>query len=161
MPDPAPTPRIIAVSDRPDLAPLVARWLVQAFAGPRNVEEVTALILAPPVGPEESFVLFDGDVPAGTASLARQDLGSRPDLTPWLAGVVVQPEFRGRGHAVRLVRHVEAFAARVGIATLWLYTATAEPLYAALGWQRVGTETEPHQRARVALMRRDLGGAVR
>ena len=30
---------------------------------------MVARILAPPEGPEESFVLFEGDQPAGTASL--------------------------------------------------------------------------------------------
>ena len=59
------------VSGRPELAPLVARWLLDAFGHPgsRNLDEMVARILAPPEGPEESFVLFEGDQPAGTASL--------------------------------------------------------------------------------------------
>ena len=53
--------RIVAVSDRPDLAPLVAAWRVKAFGYPGGgtVEQLTALILAPPVGPEETFVLLE------------------------------------------------------------------------------------------------------
>ncbi len=76
--------KIAAVSDRPELAPVVAAWLVDAFgyAGGRTIEEVTALILSPPVGPEETFVLSDQGVPVGTASLAHRDLEARPDLTP-------------------------------------------------------------------------------
>ena len=64
----------VAVSERPELAPLVATWLVRAFSypGSRTVEEMTALILLPPNGPEESFVLFDGDTPVGTASLSHE-----------------------------------------------------------------------------------------
>jgi RimJ/RimL family protein N-acetyltransferase len=94
--------KIAAVSDRPELAPVVASWLVDAFfghPGGLTVEEMTALILSPPVGPEETFVVFDQGVPVGTASLAHQDLEARPDLTPWLAGVFVQPAFSGRGYA--------------------------------------------------------------
>ncbi|MBL6079775.1 GNAT family N-acetyltransferase [Belnapia sp. T18] len=151
------SPRILAVSDRPDLAPLVARWLVDAFYRPpadMTTEAMTALILAPPQGPEESFVLFEGDRPIGTASLAHDDLPSRLDLTPWLAGVFVLPEHRGRGHASALVRHVEGFARAASVAELWLYTRTAEPLYARLGWQRAGLEqNNGHE---VALMRRRL-----
>jgi hypothetical protein len=77
--------RIFAVSDHPELAPQVAAWLVEAFGRPggRNVAELTALILGPTNGPEESFLLFDGDTPAGTASLAHDDLDSRPDLRAW------------------------------------------------------------------------------
>lgn len=149
---------IAAVSDQPELAPLVAEWLVEAFAHPgsRNVADMTALILAPPVGPEETFVLFKQDRPVGTASLAAQDLASRPDLTPWLAGVFVHPAFRGRGYATALVRRVEAFAMAASLPALWLFTWTAEPLYARLGWQRVGLEQ--NRGADVVLMTRSLAG---
>jgi GNAT superfamily N-acetyltransferase len=67
-------------------------------------------MFAPPSGPEQTFVLFDQDRPVGTASLAHDDLAARRDLTPWLAGVLVEPAFRGRGYATALVRRVEAFA---------------------------------------------------
>jgi GNAT superfamily N-acetyltransferase len=111
---------IVAISYRPELAPIVATWLVAEFGypGSRTVEELTALILSPPTGPEESFVLFDQDKPVGTASLAHDDLASRRDLTPWLAGVYVEPAHRGRGYASLLVREVEALAASVP--SLWL-----------------------------------------
>ena len=150
--------RIVGIlGERPDLAPLVARWLLDAFGRPGGpgFEELVSLVLAPPEGPEESFVLFDAaGEPVGTASLARRDLAARPDLTPWLAGVVVAPAHRGRGNATALVRHVEGFAAAAGVGRLWLYTATAEGLYARLGWHRAGLEQD-HGRE-VVLMRRDL-----
>lgn len=148
--------RIVTVSDRPDLAPLVARWRVDAFfahPGGYTVEEMTALLLAPPVGPKETFVLFDGGQPVGTAGLMRTDLETRPDLTPWLGGLFVEPAFCGRGHATALVWQVEAFALAASVPVLWLYTSTAEPLYRRLGWQRVGLEQENGQ---VVLMRRVL-----
>jgi hypothetical protein len=47
-----------------------------------DVQALTALILLPAVGAEETFVLFDGPTPVGTASLAAQDLDARPDLIP-------------------------------------------------------------------------------
>ncbi len=152
--------KIAAVSDRPELAPVVAAWLVDAFgyAGGRTIEEVTALILSPPVGPEETFVLSDQGVPVGTASLAHRDLEARPDLTPWLAGVVVQPAFRGRGYATALVRRVEAFAVAASVPVLWLYTWTAEPLYARLGWHRAGLERDQKRGHEVVLMTRRLSG---
>jgi GNAT superfamily N-acetyltransferase len=146
--------RIVAVSDQPELAALVAQWRVDTFHGGHTVEELTALILAPPAGPEENFVLFDDDQPVGTAGLAPYDLPTRPDLSPWLVGVFVQPAFRGRGHATTLVRRVESFAQAASVAELWLYTAAAETLYASLGWQRVGLEQDGGQP--VVLMRRWL-----
>ncbi len=149
--------RFERVSARPDLAPLVARWLVDAFfdfPGGHTVEQMTALVLRPPTGPEETFVLFEGEAAVGTASLAHDDLASRPDLTPWLAGVFVAPAYRGRGHATALVRQVEGFAAAAGVPVLWLYTATAAALYGRLGWQSVGQEQDRGKP--VVLMRRVL-----
>jgi len=118
------------------------------------VEEMTALILAPPMGPKETFVLFDHDQPAGTVGLVRTDLETRPDLTPWLAGLFVAPAFRGRGYATALVRRVEAFARAASVPVLWLDTATAEPFYVRLGWHRVGMEQDGGHE--VVLMRRCL-----
>ena len=56
--------RIVAVSDQPELAPLVATWLLDEFRHPGspNHEGMTARILAPRTGPEETFVLFEGDI---------------------------------------------------------------------------------------------------
>jgi GNAT superfamily N-acetyltransferase len=137
--------RIATISEQPELAPVVARWRVDAFfnyPGDLTVEDMTTLILAPTVGPEETFVLFDHDRPVGTAGLVRTDLETRPDLGPWLAGVFVEPAFRGRGYATALTRQVEAFARAASVPVLWLYTANTEPFYARLGWQRVGVEQE-------------------
>lgn len=151
--------RIVAVSERPELAPLVARWRVDAFfnyPGGYTVEEMTALMLAPPIGPKETFVLFDHGQPIGTAGLVRADLETRPDLTPWLAGLFVEPGFRGHGHATALVRRVEAFALTASVPVLWLYTLTAEPFYVRLGWERAGMEQDNGHE--VVLMRRSLSG---
>lgn len=149
---------ITAVSDQPALAPLVARWRVEAFFadGGYTVAEMTRLILAPQ-GPEETFVLFEGGCPVGTAGLVRQDLDARRDLSPWLAGVFVEPDARRRGHAAALVRQVEAHAGAAGVSMLWLYTLGMERLYAGLGWEHAGTEVDRDRP--VSLMRRWLGAA--
>ena len=146
---------IVPVSERRDLAPVAARWIVDAFfggPGGYTVEEMTAMILARQEAPAETFVLFDGRRPVGTAGLAHEDLDARPDLTPWLAGVFVEPEFRGRGHASALVRRVEACAQAARVGTLWLYTTKAEGLYLRLGWERVGIERDRNRD--VVLMRK-------
>jgi GNAT superfamily N-acetyltransferase len=119
------TIRIAAVSKQPELAPLVGEWRVNAFfnrPGGCTVEEMAARILKPPGRPNETFVLFDGDRPVGTAGLMRSDLKCRPDLTSWLGGLYVEPAFRGRGHATALVRQVEDFARAVLVPVLWLHT---------------------------------------
>jgi GNAT superfamily N-acetyltransferase len=147
----------VTISERPELASLVAEWRVRAFfpqPSGYTVVEMTALILRPPGGPNRTFVLFDGDRAVGTAGLMRSDLESRPDLTPWLGGLYVEPAFRGRGHATALVRQVEDAARAVPVSTLWLYTLSADGLYLRLGWQHAGVEQEDGRD--VVVMRRDL-----
>jgi GNAT superfamily N-acetyltransferase len=76
-----------------------------------------------------TFVLLRDDEPAGTASLAEQDLESRPDLSPWLAGVFVEPAARGQSLAGRLVAAVEDECRRMRIGSMSLYTRSAERVY--------------------------------
>jgi GNAT superfamily N-acetyltransferase len=86
--------------------------------------------------------------------LAFQDLEERADLTPWLAGVYVKPEWRGQGLAASLIATVEEECRRRSVGTLWLYTRSAENLYARAGWRKVETVTQNGKL--YALMRRDL-----
>ncbi|WP_434710165.1 GNAT family N-acetyltransferase [Pseudomonas sp. R1-1] len=73
----------------------------------------------------------------GGALLIDSDLEVRPELTPWLAGVYVKTEHRGKGVASRLINHVVEEARKLGVAQLYLYTDTSQSLYARLGWEVV------------------------
>jgi GNAT superfamily N-acetyltransferase len=149
---------IVTLVQRPDLIPTAARWIWQEWERHkgRRIEGAIEWLAQyrAAIGPDQGFVLLDGGVAAGTASFVHDDLDARPELTPWLASVYVDPAFRGRGYAVRLVRFVEAECRRAGIATLWLHTAHAAGLYAKLGWQAL-EEIDNHGE-RVTLMRRDF-----
>jgi predicted N-acetyltransferase YhbS len=146
----------VATSAQPDFVPKVVDWLREEFghAGSPSREQQIATMLARPRS-EETFVLLDDNVPVGTASLVTNDLPSRPDLTPWLASVLVLPPFRGKGYSTPLVRRVEE-AATLSASILWLYTWSAEPVYAKLGWQRVGPSRDEARGIDVVLMKRHL-----
>jgi GNAT superfamily N-acetyltransferase len=149
---------IVSTTDRRDLVPVVANWLWDEFgrANGRTLEQVNERIagFVATVGLPRAFVLLLDGVPAGTASYVAQDLEDRPDLTPWLAGVVVAPAFRGRGLAASLVRAVEDAARADSVSTLWLYTWSAERVYARIGWRTV--EHFERRGVRNALMVREL-----
>ncbi|WP_413771478.1 GNAT family N-acetyltransferase [Mesorhizobium sp. PAMC28654] len=51
-----------------------------------------------------------GDVLVGTCLMVRHELEPAHDLTPWLAGLVVEVGQRGRGIGAALVRAIEAHA---------------------------------------------------
>lgn len=93
--------------------------------------------------------------PVGTCLFVRQEIDALHDLSPWLAGLVISPDFRRRGLGQALVRAVERHAASVGCARFYLYTDAAEPFYQALGWtvaDRLMAEGEP-----LVLMSCDFG----
>ncbi len=70
----------------------------------------------------------------GSAGLSEHDLEKRPELTPWVIGVLVKPEFRKQGVATRLVTEVVERARDLGIRRLYLHTEKAQGLYEKLGW---------------------------
>ena len=149
---------VVSAIDRPDLVEVTARWRWEEWSrGKESFEDAlgraqraTAMRLKIP----QTFVLLVDNEPKGAASITAHDLEERPDLTPWLAGVFVVPDARGRGYAALLIAAVEEEARRAAISTLWLYTNTAERIYARAGWQTV--ETVLHDSKPFALMRRDL-----
>ncbi len=153
---------IVSTSDRPDLVPVVAEWLWNEFSRSRGrtldvvVEAVGESVTAHPM--PRTFVLLGDGEPLGTASLTAHDLDERPDLTPWLAGVFVRPDVRGRGYAGLLIAAVEQEARAASIPMLWLYTREAERVYARAGWRTV--DTIQRDNSAYALMRRDLAAPV-
>ena len=90
----------------------------------------------------------------GSAMLVAQDMESRPELTPWLAGVYVKPHYRRRGFASALVARIVENAQSLGIPRLYLYTDDWESLYARLGWSVL--ERCPYKGIHVVVMSRAL-----
>lgn len=147
---------IRALGNTPHVA-TVAGWLhAQWWEAEGWTLAATTDWLAAALGPEAPLALVaerDGEA-LGTATLDTDDLASRPDLTPWLASVLVAPSARNQGVASALVRAVEDQARALGHHELWLYSSEKADFYAARGWQLVGQEWA--HSGPVALMRRSL-----
>ena len=123
-----------------DVAAVAQLRLASFFKGTgRTIEEDAAGLreLLAGDGFEAAFVVRIGDVPVGTCLLVRRELEPAHDLTPWLAGLVVDSRHRGQGIATALVRATEAHAASLGVETLHLYAWDARDFYATLGWNTV------------------------
>jgi GNAT superfamily N-acetyltransferase len=126
--------------------------MATAYTVEQTLAAVRESVTARPM--PRTFILLANGEPVGTASLVAHGLEERPDLTPWLAGVFVEPHARGRGHAGPLISAVEQAARTASILTLWLYTNTAERIYARAGWQTV--ESVQHGGKPVVLMKREI-----
>ena len=73
----------------------------------------------------------------GTGALKTDDLPLRPDLTPWIGGIFVAPEHRGRGVATAIIDRLVEEARRLQLPRLYLWTDSAASLYAKLGWDEI------------------------
>jgi GNAT superfamily N-acetyltransferase len=71
----------------------------------------------------------------GTVTLKSDDWRPREDLSPWLGGLFVLPEHRGRGIAGRLVVALADETPQRGIETL--YTDCHAATVLLQGWQRI------------------------
>lgn len=138
--------------------PLIARLRWQAFFdGTDRTEDEDAADLLTLLGGDGFEVALvaelDGAV-VGTCLMVRHELPPAHDLSPWLAGLVVAAEQRKRGIGADLVAAIEAHAIDRGVARIHLYTGTAEPFYARLGWRVAERSIEDEEET--VLMVRDL-----
>ena len=127
------------LGDRPSLIPELARLHFAEWGSLRPDEplEQRTRRLEASCGrggvPTVVVALEDGAL-RGSAMLLASDMDTRPDLTPWLAGVYVVAGHRRRRYGSALVRRIEAEAEAVGIERLYLYTPDMMDFYAQLGW---------------------------
>lgn len=123
-------------------AALAGQWVYQEWArleAPAVWEENQADIarsLDPAVTVPKFFACrIDGEI-AGIASVVRHDLPTCPELGPWLANVLVLPQWRRRGIGRALVRRVMDYTCALAPA-IYLYTFDQVDLYRHLGWETV------------------------
>ena len=97
--------------------------LTRVFRGHLNQDRLPLTLIAH----------LDGQ-PAGTASIYIRDMDIRPDFSPWLAAVYVDPPYRKQGIGSELVKAVERTARKLQISRLYLFTPDQEHFYTRLGW---------------------------
>ena len=150
---------VTTLRERPDLLPIVAEWLWHQWwerlgRTLKQTEAIYAECIAE-IGAPQTFILLEGDEPIGTVTMARRDLDERPHLTPWLAGVFVIPDRRGRGYIRLLFAEFEKACRAASVDTAWLFTSTAERVYLRAGWETVELIHRPGEKS-VVLMRRAI-----
>jgi GNAT superfamily N-acetyltransferase len=87
---------------------------------------------------ESILIALNGNDFIGTVSLLDTDLVSRPCMTPWIAAVYVEPEFRGNGYATQLVNVAESMAWDQGRHSVYLHCGSElRTFYRRLGYREI------------------------
>ncbi|THD52209.1 N-acetyltransferase [Enterobacteriaceae bacterium ML5] len=131
--------KIINLSDRPEFKEQVTDWLWQAFGSENSRDFFASVVQSSLSGADlpQTFIALEGDTLAGTVGLWRCDLISRQDLTPWLAALYVDEEFRSQGLGQQLQAFVLEQSRRSGFREVYLY-AEFTGYYERFGWQYIG-----------------------
>jgi GNAT superfamily N-acetyltransferase len=115
-----------------------ARWRVDAFSDvlEANAEEEQRSLVEFVGNRAAGLALiakFNG-VLAGTCLLVPKELEPCHPVSPWLAGLYVDPQYRLHGVGHMLVRAIEGEARLRGNDRLYLYTDSAIGYYQRQGW---------------------------
>lgn len=125
-----PDVEIELLADHPEAIPQLSEWFRREWApyygpgGPGNAAGDLSESSNRDVLPVALLAVMRGEV-CGTAALKRESVTTHPDLTPWLAALLVSPRFRGRGIGARLVAAVEELASRLGFECIYAGTEAA------------------------------------
>jgi N-acetylglutamate synthase-like GNAT family acetyltransferase len=93
-----------------------------------------------------ALVAHHGEAFLGTASVIASDLAERPQFTPWVAAVWVDPEARQRGVGAALVDRAAQDCFALGVARAFLCARPQRAgFYERLGWTSIEREVGRHQ----------------
>jgi N-acetylglutamate synthase-like GNAT family acetyltransferase len=93
-----------------------------------------------------ALVAHDGAEFLGTSSVITADLPERPQLTPWVAAVWVEPQARRRGVGAALVERAALDCFALGMVSAYLCARRERAsFYERLGWIPVEHDVGPHR----------------
>lgn len=133
----APSIKITHLFDHPEHLRDVARWIHEEWWADKPGHTLDSMAARLATASDRnaiplSLLAFRDEIPIGTVNLVENDNDERPDLSPWLAALLVLPEHQGQGVGSQLVRSVIAEAGRLGIPQVFLGTDIPQ-YYARLG----------------------------
>lgn len=137
--------KITDLIDEKEALPILAEWHHSEWSHfnpggtvQKRIEEMQAYLAGHTL--PKMFVSKDGETLLGSAAIIASDMDTRTDLSPWLASVYVNEEYRKKGVGSDLVKHVEKYARSAGFPNLYLFTPDQENFYQNLGWAPISRE---------------------
>ena len=136
---------ILSVREQPEKAGLVTAYFQKHWASENSMmvyEDCIHNCLHADSPLPQWYLLMEGETVVGCAGLITNDFISRMDLYPWLCALYVEPEFRGRGNAGRLIEKCREDARKGGFRKLYLCTDHIG-FYERYGFCHIGTGYHP------------------
>jgi N-acetylglutamate synthase-like GNAT family acetyltransferase len=90
----------------------------------------------------------------GSASLIKNDMKTRMELSPWLGGVYVKQEFRNRGIGRKLIEEIENISKELNVSHLYLITEHKVEYYENQNWNLF--EKTKYKNLDVVIMRKEI-----
>lgn len=145
------------LADHRELIPEVGRfrWLEWGHEDPERAElswwiDVTARESGRDDLPVTFVAIDAGGEAFGAVGLGQFDPSERRDRSPWVLGMIVRPDLRGRGIGRLLLEVLGTWAAEHGYERMWV--ATGDPavaFYQACGWSLVETFNRPSEKVNI------------
>ena len=132
------------LADAAEAVPILAEWFVaewEPYYGPGGpgdaVADLTACLNRDEIPLAVAAFAPDGGL-TGTAALKATSAGGDLHAGPWLAALLVRPDFHKRGIGTALIEAIRQQARRLGYSELACSTDTGEAMLQRQGWQRIG-----------------------
>ncbi|MGI6446558.1 MAG: GNAT family N-acetyltransferase [Candidatus Ozemobacteraceae bacterium] len=126
---------IFKISQNAQLVEKAAQWFHEKWKIPvQKYQESMAESLKPGIVVPEWYIIQDDDRIIAGIGVIENDFHNRKDLTPNVCAVYVEKEYRKKGIAGKLLRHVCSDMKSRGIDTLYLLTEH-DSFYERYGWQ--------------------------
>ena len=87
------------------------------------------------------IALDDRDRLLGTIALKERSVGSELEVGPWLAALLVDLQYQGRGVGPVLIEAIGGEAARLGFERIYTSGQADDKIFEAQGWQPYGETT--------------------
>lgn len=139
---------------------MVANWIYQEF-GKGNPDRTLEYVINRFKNrnlnkiPISLIALIDNKC-VGVVSIFDNDLETRPELTPWLAGLYVNPNCRCKGVADKLITGVLEICKNINYNTVFLRTEHTSDYYKKHGWTFVEYTTDENGLETSVFMRKSI-----
>jgi GNAT superfamily N-acetyltransferase len=130
------------LAERPDLVPVIGEIRWREWGHPPEPTDLSfwVEVTGQEAGVDRLPVTWVATDRAGEAvgavGIGEFDIDERRDTSPWVMGMIVRADLRGRGIGRSLLRRLEAWAVASGHPKIWVATGpSAVGFYRCCGWE--------------------------